>query len=55
MSDKFTHRSVIFLFLYRHQPDNSDDRVQHKGEEEVLVERYPLAAQTPNTTPEISL
>lgn len=29
------------------QPDDGDDRVQDEGEEEVFVERDPLAAQAP--------
>lgn len=45
-----THRVAVGVSLFLHhrrEPNHGDDGVQHEGEEEVLVQRYPLAAQTP--------
>lgn len=45
-----THRIVVDVPLFVHhggEPDHGDDGVEHEGEEEVFVERYPLTAQTP--------
>lgn len=45
-----THRVFLHHLLvvcHRSEPNDGDDRVQHKREEEVFVQRDPLAAQTP--------
>lgn len=53
VGSEITHRIVVRVSLFLHhccEPDNGDDGVEHEREEEVFVERYPLAAQTPEDT-----
>lgn len=38
---------MSLFFHHCDEPNNSDDGVQHEGEEEVFVERDPLTAQAP--------